>query len=110
MTGPASAGAILFPRVHAMLRPRRALQILLRNAGEAGPFVLVGHSYGARVAKLYAAAYPAQTFGLVLIDPGAIFGHPLVTPAIDAQWRAEDRFIAPPRATRRCTMTRCVPP
>jgi pimeloyl-ACP methyl ester carboxylesterase len=66
------------------------LHTLLHNAGEAGPFVLVGHSYGGRVMKLFAASYPEQAAGLVLIDPGKIFAHPSVAPEIDAQWRDED--------------------
>jgi pimeloyl-ACP methyl ester carboxylesterase len=45
------------------------------------------------VAKLFAAAYPDQTTGLVLIDPGKIFGHPLVQPEIDTEWREEDMFV-----------------
>lgn len=69
------------------------LHTLLNAAGEIGPFVLVGHSYGARIAKLYAATYPSLTAGLVLIDPGTIFGHPLVAPEIDARWRSEDLGI-----------------
>jgi pimeloyl-ACP methyl ester carboxylesterase len=42
---------------------------LLKNAGIAGPVVLVGHSLGGFNVKLYAATYPDQVVGLVLVDP-----------------------------------------
>ena len=71
----------------------RELHTLLTNAGERGPFVLVGHSYGGRIAKLYAATYPRQVAGMLLVDPGIIWGHPTVAPEIDAQWRAESRGL-----------------
>jgi pimeloyl-ACP methyl ester carboxylesterase len=44
------------------------LHALLRAAGEAGPYVLVGHSYGGLVVRLYASAYPEDVSGLVLVD------------------------------------------
>ncbi len=42
---------------------------LLEIAGEPGPYVLVGHSYGALVTRAFAARYPEATAGVVLIDP-----------------------------------------
>ncbi|HEY3912759.1 MAG TPA: alpha/beta hydrolase [Stellaceae bacterium] len=44
------------------------LHALLRAAGEAGPYVLVGHSYGGLVVRLYASTYPADVSGLILVD------------------------------------------
>ena len=44
------------------------LHALLSGAGEAGPYVLVGHSYGGLVARLYASTYPEDVSGLVLVD------------------------------------------
>lgn len=44
------------------------LHALLRDAGEAGPYVLVGHSYGGLIARIYASTYPDSTAGLVLVD------------------------------------------
>src|SRR6266404_6911368 len=44
------------------------LHALLSASGEAGPHVLVGHSYGGLIARLYASTYPKEVSGLVLID------------------------------------------
>jgi len=46
----------------------RDLHTLLRVAGEHGPFVLVGHSIGGTYAMTYAARYPQQVAGMVLLD------------------------------------------
>jgi pimeloyl-ACP methyl ester carboxylesterase len=44
------------------------LHALLSAADEAGPYVLVGHSYGGLVVRLYASTYPEDVSGLVLVD------------------------------------------
>src|SRR6266403_1166423 len=44
------------------------LHALLSAAGKTGPYVLVGHSYGGLVVKLYARSYPKDVAGLVLVD------------------------------------------
>jgi pimeloyl-ACP methyl ester carboxylesterase len=46
----------------------RDLHALLRASGERGPYVVVGHSMGGAIAKLYASKYPQDVSGLVLID------------------------------------------
>jgi len=40
----------------------------LKNAGIKGPYVLVGHSLGALVARLYAGQYPDEAAGMVFVD------------------------------------------
>ena len=45
------------------------LRALLLTAGVRPPYVLVGHSFGGLVARLYASRYPADLAGLVLLDP-----------------------------------------
>ncbi|WP_214110249.1 alpha/beta fold hydrolase [Acrocarpospora catenulata] len=49
-------------------RAARELRALLTAAGEAGPYVLVGHSYGGAIVRLFAAAWPEEAAGLVLVD------------------------------------------
>jgi pimeloyl-ACP methyl ester carboxylesterase len=54
--------------------PRRTLQEVeelhraLQGAGEKGPFLLVGHSYGGLLAVNYAFRHPEDVAGLVLLD------------------------------------------
>lgn len=47
------------------------LHTLLERAGEKGPFVLVGHSFGGWVVRLFASTYPEDVAGMVLVDAGA---------------------------------------
>ena len=44
------------------------LHTLLDRAHEPGPYVLVGHSAGGVYAQVYAARYPAEVAGMVLLD------------------------------------------
>ncbi|MGZ6669934.1 MAG: alpha/beta fold hydrolase [Solirubrobacteraceae bacterium] len=44
------------------------LHALLAAAGVPGPYVLVGHSYGGMLVHVYAATYPGDVAGLVLLD------------------------------------------
>jgi pimeloyl-ACP methyl ester carboxylesterase len=44
------------------------LHALLRAADVPGPYILVGHSFGGMVARLYATTYPRRIAGLVSID------------------------------------------
>jgi pimeloyl-ACP methyl ester carboxylesterase len=44
------------------------LHTLLATIGVAGPYVYVGHSYGGMVARAFAATFPAETVGMVLLD------------------------------------------
>jgi pimeloyl-ACP methyl ester carboxylesterase len=44
------------------------LHALLLAAGIEGPYVLVAHSYGGRVARLYTSQHPEDVVGLVLVD------------------------------------------
>ncbi len=44
------------------------LEALLTASGEPGPYVLVGHSYGSPIIRLFASAHPDDVAGLVLVD------------------------------------------
>jgi pimeloyl-ACP methyl ester carboxylesterase len=55
------------------------LHTLLAKAGLIGPYILVGHSKGGLIARGYAASYPAEVAGIVLIDasqPDLFMRHP----------------------------------
>ena len=56
------------PRIQDGLQAAADLHTLLDRAGENGPFVLVGHSIGGSYAMTYAARYPEQVAGMVLLD------------------------------------------
>ena len=45
------------------------LHALLAAAQIPGPFILVGHSFGGMLVRAFAAKYPADVAGLVLVDP-----------------------------------------
>jgi pimeloyl-ACP methyl ester carboxylesterase len=45
------------------------LHELLQRARVSPPYVLVGHSFGGLVARIFAARHPTETAGLVLVDP-----------------------------------------
>lgn len=44
------------------------LHALLRAAHVPGPYVLVGHSYGGLVTRLFASTYPEEVSGMILVD------------------------------------------
>lgn len=46
------------------------LKILLEQTGVSGPYLIVGHSLGGRLARIFASRYPQLTAGLILIDTG----------------------------------------
>jgi pimeloyl-ACP methyl ester carboxylesterase len=46
----------------------RALHTLLNNAGEPGPYVLVGHSFGGLYTRMYTDMYPDEVAGMVFIE------------------------------------------
>jgi pimeloyl-ACP methyl ester carboxylesterase len=71
----------------------KALHTLLGNAGIAGPYLLVGWSYGGLYTRVFADHYRAEVAGMVLIDSS----HPdqcTSTPAGEAQCKTNARIYA----------------
>jgi pimeloyl-ACP methyl ester carboxylesterase len=56
------------PHPQDALQVAKDLHILLARAGEHGPYVLAGHSTGGAYAMTYAARYPREVAGMVLLD------------------------------------------
>ena len=57
------------PRPRTMRQEVFELHALLEAAGQRGPFVLVGHSIGALLVRLYTEQYGRDVEGMVLVDP-----------------------------------------
>jgi pimeloyl-ACP methyl ester carboxylesterase len=60
--------SVALPGVHDAREEISDLQRLLESARLDAPYVLVGHSYGGLLARLFAHAHPKETAGLVLVD------------------------------------------
>ncbi len=69
------------------------LHALLAAAGETGPFVLVGHSTGGTYAMTYAARYPEQVAGMVLLDSSSPYQLTKI-PAYPGQYAVMRRGLA----------------
>jgi pimeloyl-ACP methyl ester carboxylesterase len=62
-----SDSAVAGPRTAG--RAAEELHTLLGAAGVPPPYVLVGHSFSGFTARLYAARWPEEVAGIVLVDP-----------------------------------------
>ncbi len=56
------------PRGRSIEDRAKDLHRLLHNAQVAGPYVLVGHSYGGFIVRLFARDFPNEVTGVVLVD------------------------------------------
>ena len=57
------------PTPRTMRQEAHELHTLLKSARIKAPYVLVGHSIGGLIARVYAEQYPGEVAGVVLIDP-----------------------------------------
>ncbi len=65
---------------HALGDDVADLHALLAAAGEKGPFVLAGHSYGGLIVELFARTYPKDVAGEVLVDVTSVYLRDTFTP------------------------------
>jgi pimeloyl-ACP methyl ester carboxylesterase len=91
-------GALLTSRSDPVAMPRTAadsvddLHALLEAAAVPGPYVLVGHSYGGMLIRLYASTYPDEVVGMVLVDA---FSEGLKAQMTVEQWTAYSEIFQP---------------
>lgn len=57
------------------------LQQALRSAGEKPPYILVGHSFGGFLVRIFNGKYPGQVAGIVLVDATQEDQYRLLPPA-----------------------------
>ena len=84
--GPTDSCSLRISEIHSALK----------NAKISGPFVLVGHSLGALVARLYAAKYPDEVAGMVIVDH-AFVGSLVLPTANSSRSAAPPILIDPPK-------------
>ena len=58
----------LGPKPRTMYQEAFDLQRLLTAAGEQGPYVMVGHSLGGMVVRIFGEEHPKDVVGMVLVD------------------------------------------
>ena len=56
------------PEPRTMSEISKELKVVLDAAGEKGPFVLVGHSLGGFIVRVFTHLYPGEVAGVVLVD------------------------------------------
>ena len=87
----------------------RDLHAVLAAAGEHGPYVLVGHSIGGPYAMTYAATYPEQVAGMVLLDSSSPSQFTAV-PAYPTQYALMRRGLAILPTLARVGLQLVIPP
>ena len=84
---------------------------MLTNAAEPSPYVLVGHSLGGKHVRLFAAWYPAEVAGVVLVDARHEDVDTSLGPAIVQSENAQtEQFRRLEVALRRLGITRALGP
>ena len=67
-TGPDASRSTPVAKAATIADSAEDLDALLTASGEAGPYVLLGHSLGGPIIRLYAPAHPDEVAGLVFDD------------------------------------------
>ena len=90
----------LGPYPHSLKQTVFELRLLLEKAGESAPLVYVGHSYGGRLARLYASTYPGDVVGMVFVDAGHEDSLVFINGKVVREWElATGRPVLAPQAS-----------
>lgn len=81
------------PAPRTMAQQVHELHELLQGANEEGPYILVGHSYGANVSRVYAVMYPEEVVGMVLMDAGIMGDDPRYPPELQSGAESESKML-----------------
>jgi len=95
------------PAPRTMRQEAFELHALLEAAKVSGPFILVGHSIGSLLARLYAEQYGHDVVGVVLVDPtheSDVLGSLRYGGWVRLREKATGRAIPAPRREGKATM------
>ncbi|MHB8522251.1 MAG: alpha/beta hydrolase [Limisphaerales bacterium] len=88
----------LGPRPRTMKQAVYDLHRLLAMAGIRGPYIMVGHSLGGALVRVFATEYPKNVAGMVLVDPGNDNSPFFINGKMEGPFeKAKPRQIPPPR-------------
>jgi len=88
----------LGPRPRTMKQAAYDLHRLLTTAGIHGPYIMVGHSLGGALVRVFATEYPNDVAGIVLVDPGNDNSPSFINGKMEGPFdKAKPRPIPPPR-------------
>src|ERR1700728_392839 len=77
------------PQLHDLNQSADELHVLLQKSRVSPPYILVGHSMGGLIVRVFAYRYPSETAGMVLVDPsGENFDDRLHSKLTLQQWQA----------------------
>ena len=82
------------PQGNDALTQAAELDALLEVAGETGPFLHVGHSSGSFIGAIFAAQHPDATAGVVMVEPGYVWGTPGMPADLDGNVRRQEAALA----------------
>ena len=88
----------LGPRPRTKKQAVYDLHRLLATAGIRGPYIMVGHSLGGALVRVFATEYPDDVAGMVLVDPGNDNSPLFINGKMEGPFdKAKPRQIPPPR-------------